>query len=89
MSYHLQSRREIKMIRRNLGSVAAVAICFLFALCSGAWTGIEPSPWKPQMNKLKAVENQLESVNTRLQDVLSTPPRRIASAPEAILLTYA
>ena len=74
MSYHLQKRREIKMEKRKLAPVVAVAICFLFALCSVAWAGVEPAPWKPEINKLNALENNLRSIHERVTRVLGAPP---------------
>jgi len=62
------------MEKRKLAPVVAVAVCFLFALCSVAWAGIEPSPWKPEINKLNAVENNLRSIHERITRVLATPP---------------
>jgi hypothetical protein len=62
------------MEKRKLVHVVAVAVCFLFALCSMAWAGIEPSPWKPEINKLNALENNLRSIHERVTRVLGAPP---------------
>ena len=62
------------MEKRKLVPVVAVAVCFLFALCSMAWAGIEPSPWKPEINKLNALENNLRSIHERVNRVLGAPP---------------
>ena len=62
------------MEKRRLGSVVAVSVCFLFAFCSIAWAGIEPVPWKPEINKLNALENGLHSIHERVKRVLAIPP---------------
>lgn len=62
------------MEKRKLVPVVAVAICFLFSLCSVAWAGIESSPFKPEIHKLNAIENNLHSIQKRLNHVLQDPP---------------
>jgi hypothetical protein len=69
------------MEKRKLGSVVAVLVCFLFALCSFAWAGIEPSPWKPEINKLNALENNLRSIHERVTRVLNIPPDPFTPSP--------
>lgn len=69
------------MEKGKLAPVVAVAICFLFTLCTAAWAGVEPSPWKPEINKLNAVENGLHSINERVSRVLGNPPDQNAQSP--------
>jgi len=53
-------------------------IAFVLLICmsfTGAATaGTEPSPFRPEINKLNAVSHQLASINNRIVRVLSTPP---------------
>ena len=58
-----------------------ICVCFLFVLCSMAWAGIEPSPWKPEINNLNAVENNLNSIGERANRVLAVPPDPYAPSP--------
>ena len=69
------------MEKRKLVPVVAVAVCFLFVLCSMAWAGVEPSPFKPEINKLNAVENNLRSIQERLSRVLQEPPEPGTPSP--------
>jgi len=53
-------------------------IAFLMLICisftSAATAGIEPSPFRPEINKLNAVSHQLASIHDRIIKVLSCPP---------------
>jgi len=60
--------------KKKLVPVVAVSVCLLFALCCMAWAGIEPVPWKPEVNRLNAIENGLRSIHQRVTRLLNIPP---------------
>jgi 16S rRNA A1518/A1519 N6-dimethyltransferase RsmA/KsgA/DIM1 with predicted DNA glycosylase/AP lyase activity len=47
----------------------------------GGVAGIEPVPWKPEINKLNAVENNLRSIHERINRVLTIPPEPFTPSP--------
>lgn len=44
-----------------------------------------PLPFKEQVNKLEAIQNDLVSIHRRLQDILSINPEKVASVPQSIV----
>jgi hypothetical protein len=59
---------------RKIGLSVLLAGLMLVVSYGNGVAGIEPSPWKPEINKLNAVENGLHSIHERVSRVLATPP---------------
>jgi hypothetical protein len=59
-----------------LMKVFKFAAIFFFTLGLASWAGArtEASPFKPEINKLNAIVNNLVSINDRVEKVLSCPP---------------
>ena len=62
----------------RLAGVLAVSIC----LCAASFAGTEPSPFKPEINRLDAVSHNLFSINERILKVLGCPPDDQQSCPD-------
>ena len=64
-------------------SLATFAFLLLISMTfTGAATaGIEPSPFKPEINKLDAVSHNLASIYDRIEKVLDCPPGDQKSCP--------
>jgi hypothetical protein len=59
----------------------SVAMIIVFLLPGLAFAGLEPTPFTPEINKLGAIENSLNSIDERIRAVLAIPPDDIIPAP--------
>lgn len=62
-------------------SLVVLSGCLLTVLSKTATAGIEPSPFKPEINQLGAAVNILESADNRISKVMATPPDDIMPGP--------
>jgi hypothetical protein len=69
------------MKKKSLISSVVVVVFLLSGIAVVALAGTEPSPFKPNINQLGAVENILNSVKNRVEKVLSKLPDHGASGP--------
>jgi hypothetical protein len=69
------------MKKKSLISSVVVGVFLLSGIAVVALAGTEPSPFKPNINQLGAVENVLNSVKNRVEKVLSKPPDYGVSRP--------
>ena len=58
------------MRTKGILAILGISLLLLTSVATPALAGIEPQPWKPQINKLNAVANDLAQINGRLNDVL-------------------
>ena len=68
-----QLQKEVTMKPHRLAMFAFLLLIFM-TFTFAAHAGIEPSPFKPEINKLGAVTNNLTSIHDRIIKVLSCPP---------------
>jgi methyl-accepting chemotaxis protein len=61
------------MKKKSFISIIVVSVFLLSSISVIALAGTEPSPFKPHINQLGAVENVLDSVKNRVEKVLSKP----------------
>lgn len=57
-----------------IGSVIVLAILLLAGFATPVSAGVEPSPFKSEINKLGSIVNNLDSINTRVELVGVVPP---------------
>lgn len=50
-------------------AILGISMILFMSLATPALAGIEPAPWKAQVNKLNAVANDLAEINKRLHDI--------------------
>ena len=58
----------------NRLTLALATLIALTLTATPALTGLEPSPFTPEINQLYAIDNQLQSIAKRVDDKLSLPP---------------
>ena len=51
-------------------SLLVLLALLILALANLAGAGVDPSPFKPQLNKLNSISNELDSINKRLNYLL-------------------
>ena len=57
-----------------IGSVIVLAILLLSGIASPVSAGVEPSPFKDEINKLGSIVNNLDSINRRVEHKGVVPP---------------
>ena len=62
------------MKKKTLLSVLLVSVFLLSGITVVAFAGLDPGPFKPEINKLGAIENSLNSIHERVKKVLGYPP---------------
>ena len=70
-----------------LRKILIPTVIFLFCLTmfgNVALAGLDPSPFTPQINKLNAIEESLNSINTVVMKRLSIPPDPVEPSPNVI-----
>lgn len=70
------------MSKRSLPFFVFVLMMLIIVNAAGA--GVEPSPFKPQLNKLNAISNVLESINKRLNHLLGPSDKSMKQNPAGI-----
>ncbi|MBT8350755.1 MAG: hypothetical protein KJO26_05925, partial [Deltaproteobacteria bacterium] len=68
------------MIHRSLAMLVCCMLIFM-TFTAVAIAGTEPSPFKPEINKLNAVTNNLSSIHNRINKVLGSPPDDQSPSP--------
>lgn len=84
---------KIKWIRRSdmKSIITMLMLGFLLMVINhtiqggDAYAKSQSLPFKEQVNKLEAIQNELASLHKRLQDILSIPPEKVASVPQSIV----
>ena len=61
-----------------------VSILMVLFIVNAAGAGVEPSPFKPQLNKINSISNVLESINKRLNYLLGTLGKSTGPSPSGI-----
>lgn len=68
-------------MKRKMGLSVLLAGVAVLILAGTGVAGVEPSPFKPEINKLNAIENGLHSVGERVNLVLASPPGQNVQSP--------
>jgi hypothetical protein len=71
------------MKKKSLISIVVASVFLLSGIAGIGLAGTEPSPFKPNINQLGAVENILNSVKNRVEKVLSKLPDHGVSGPSS------